>query len=188
MNNKGFTLVELLAMLVVLAILMGIAIPNITGILANNKLNVMKADATKMVDTAKLKFSRIAASERPKSGECVIYALNYLNDSGDITNGPNGGRYLQFDSFIIVSREASKYGYYIRLIEEDGAKRIGINVEERSVLSQGETDYIKSISESELFGLGGDKEGDKTILDSKEIVRNKCPNGVIDYYPGRVLN
>ena len=56
MNNKGFTLVELLAMLVVLAILMGIAIPNITGILANNKVNVMKADASKMTDGA---FSKI---------------------------------------------------------------------------------------------------------------------------------
>ena len=32
-NNKGFTLVELLAMLVVLGILIGISVPNITGIL-----------------------------------------------------------------------------------------------------------------------------------------------------------
>ena len=56
MNNKGFTLVEILAMLVVLGILMVITIPNVTGILANNKFKVMKADADKTLDTAKIRF------------------------------------------------------------------------------------------------------------------------------------
>ncbi len=190
MNNKGFTLVELLAMLVVLAILMGIAIPNITGILANNKVNVMKADASKMTDTAKMKFSRIPSPERPKAGQCVIYALNYLNDNGDITNGPNGGKYLQFDSFIVISRHGSQFDYYIRLIEEDGTKRIGMNLVERKVLSQDDTSYIKSIKEADLLKLGGDKEGDLAVLNasSSTAIRQLCPSGVVDYYPGRVTN
>ena len=189
MNNRGFTLVELLAMMLVLGVLMAVAIPNITGILANNKLNVMKADATKMIDTAKLKFIKIDSNERPKSGECVVYALNYLNDTGDITDGPNGGSYMQFDSFVVVSREPSQYNYYIRLIETTGSKNIGMNLVERSVLSEGETDYIKDIPAGKILGLGGDKEADLAVLNGSADIRSLCPSekGVIDYYPGKIL-
>ena len=37
LNNKGFTLVELLAAMVILAAIMVIAVPNIMGILNNSK-------------------------------------------------------------------------------------------------------------------------------------------------------
>ena len=40
LKNRGFTLVELLAMLVVLGILMAVTIPNITGILNQSKENM----------------------------------------------------------------------------------------------------------------------------------------------------
>ena len=189
MNNKGFTLVELLAMLVVLGILMAVSIPNITGILANNKLNVMRADATKMVDTAKIKFSSIKESKRPTSGKCIVYALNALNDSGDINTGPNGGQYLQYDSFVVIVREAHKYQYYVRLLEKKDSKIIGMNLVKREKLSEDTTDYIKSIRESELMELEGNKGADIEILKGSSAIRDTCHcNSVIDYYPGRQLN
>ena len=38
MNNKGFTLVELLAVLVIIALIGAIAIPNVISIADNNKI------------------------------------------------------------------------------------------------------------------------------------------------------
>ena len=196
MKNKGFTLVELLAMLVVLGIIIGIAVPNITGILANNKMNVMKADATKMVDTAKMKFSRIEPSNRPQNGQCIVYALNYLNDSDDISTGPNGGEYLQFNSFVIVTKQVTaggtRYNYYVRLIEEKDSSYIGMNLIERSEISSSEpAQFITSIpSASIIDGLVGSKEGDLETLRESSEVKSKCGNNgdnIIDYYPGKVL-
>ena len=197
MKNKGFTLVELLAMLVVLGIIIGISVPNITGILANNKMNVMKADATKMVDTAKMKFSRIDPSKRPGPGKCVIYALNYLNDSGDISTGPNGGEYLQFDSFILVAKETTaggglQYNYYVRLIEEKDGSYIGLNLVPREEISSREpVEIIKSIPSTSIIGdLVGSKEDDLEALKGSSEVKAKCGgNGdnIVDYYPGKVL-
>ena len=178
MNRKGFTLVELLAMLVVLGILMGIAIPNISGILTNNKLNVMKADANKMVDTASMKFSKLTRAQRPKDNECLIYALNYLNDSGDINTGPNGGEYLQFDSF----------RYYIRLVERKNSKYLGMNFVERSTLSQGATNLTGEIAIPTDQQLSSDKQESLDALSRIPKIQELCSAGVIDYYPGKVLS
>ena len=52
-NNKGFTLVEVLAMLVVLGIIIGVTVPNITGILNNQKTNLIAEDGIKMIENAK---------------------------------------------------------------------------------------------------------------------------------------
>ena len=78
MKKNGFTFVELLTMLAVLGILMLIAIPNINGILKNQRLNMIKGDATNMVETAKIKSRKERLLTKPKSGECIIFALNYL--------------------------------------------------------------------------------------------------------------
>ena len=55
-NNKGFTLVEVLAMLVVLGIIIGVTVPNITGILSNQKTNLIAEDGIKMIENAKNEF------------------------------------------------------------------------------------------------------------------------------------
>ncbi|MFA5696175.1 MAG: prepilin-type N-terminal cleavage/methylation domain-containing protein, partial [Bacilli bacterium] len=44
MNKKGFTLVELLAVIVILAIILAIAVPSITGILNSAKRSAFEAD------------------------------------------------------------------------------------------------------------------------------------------------
>ena len=49
-NRKGFTLVELLAVIVILAIILAIAIPGITGIISNAKVSAFESDA-KMIIT-----------------------------------------------------------------------------------------------------------------------------------------
>ena len=59
-NQKGFTLVVLLAVMVILGIMMAIAMPNVTGILNKNRASIYVEDAKKLATTAEYKFFSIA--------------------------------------------------------------------------------------------------------------------------------
>lgn len=155
-NNKGFTLVELLAMLVVLGILMGVTIPNITGILSQSKKSAFLEDATKMVENTKIQVAthKIGYDKFPKinDGECIILTLAYLNDNEDIGKGPNDGTYLDYDSYVIYKRNGNKYEYYVRLIEEKDHKYSGINEINYTNIEKENID-IEKIESTDLKGF-----------------------------------
>ena len=185
MNSKGFTLVEVLAMLVVLGILMAISVPNVTGILNNSKLSAMKTDGIKMVDTAKVKFTKLKSYEKPKTGECIVYGLNAVNDTDDISKGPNGGVYMTDESFVVIARQNNKYIYYVRLVElSDDNKMQGLNLVDSNRLYEKKSDFIGKITDN--YELKGDIAEETESLKTK--LSSKCPSGIAGYYPGHSFN
>ncbi len=149
MKNKGFTLVELLTMLVVLGILMLVAVPNITGIIDSHKTNLIINDASKMLDNAKVKVTQNKSITKPKNGECVSFSLQYVDDGENIVKGPNEGEYNRYESFILMKRENTKYYYYIRLVEErEGKTPYGIHLKTAKDLED-----VSNVSTVSLIGL-----------------------------------
>jgi len=53
-NEKGFTLVELLAVIVILGIIAAIAVPSVAGIIDNTKKDAHVANARQMIESARL--------------------------------------------------------------------------------------------------------------------------------------
>lgn len=147
MKKNGFTFVELLAMLAIIGILMIVTIPNISGILKNQKLDMFKRDAISMVESAKVKANKDRVLVKPKNRECIIFTLNYLNDDDNIVKGPNGGKYDQFDSLVVYTREGSKYKYYARLVEEYQDRRMGIQLADSVLLSSIKTSQIEDVGD-----------------------------------------
>ncbi|MBR6949270.1 MAG: type II secretion system protein [Bacilli bacterium] len=121
-NKKGFTLVELLATLVILGLLTVIAAPNIIGILTNTKLNTYISDANKLQTLAEYKFRSDSKITRPQDGQCIVLTMNYLGTS-EFKNPPYGGTYSTDKSFVVIKGEknaqgALEYKYYVQIIEE----------------------------------------------------------------------
>ena len=52
-NEKGLTLVELLAVIVILGIIAGIAVPSVMSIIQKSKVNAVRADALQVISAAK---------------------------------------------------------------------------------------------------------------------------------------
>ncbi len=106
MNQKGFTLVELIAMMVVIGVLMLITVPNISGIIKKNRESVAIADINKMVATAQ---SRIETDKTiPKltnEKQCIVFNLKSLDGNNDINKGVNGGTYDKNQSVVVASKQ-----------------------------------------------------------------------------------
>ena len=184
MKNKGFTLVELLAMLTVLGILMAVAVPNISGILSNHKLNVLRQDALNMVDRAKIMVSKNNL-KKPGNNEAIVLSLDYLNTNEDFDTGPNGGKYDMYESFVYIARLGQSYKYFVRLVEKNGSEYTGfefVNIDDVD-----ELDNSNIVSISKLYGLSSSSDGVAILsnVDTTDILATPC-NGskctIMAYY------
>ena len=116
-NNKGFTLVELLAVMVILGVVMAVTIPNIVGISNRNKITTYAEDAKKFKNTAEYMFRGDDTIIKPQNnGECSVVNLGYLHEN-EFDNPPYGGRYLMDHSIVVMVKKNNQYKYYVQLIE-----------------------------------------------------------------------
>lgn len=145
-NNKGFTLVELLAMLVVLGILMAISIPNITGILNQSKNNIIEDDVSKMVSTAQTKIATDEDIKKPAKDKCLVFTLSSLDKNNDYKSGPNGGEYDMYNSVVIVKRVNADYKYYVTLLEIVDGEYFGVNKIDYSTFKNTDIDIQSSFT------------------------------------------
>jgi len=154
MNRKGFSLIELIAMMVVLGILMLITVPNIAGIIKNNRENILKEDINKLVANAKTRINTKQAKNPTGLNECAVMTLSYVDSNNDMKEGINGGRYSQAESFLVIRKELENpgeniytYRYYVRLVEDveraSGIVKYEVPLTEHDELSNNSRTYLK---------------------------------------------
>lgn len=81
-NEKGLTLIEVLAVVVILAIVAMIAIPAIGGIIDNNRVKAIKADAVNVISAANIYFTDGGDGDFDSSKK-----EGYLQNQGSIQDG-----------------------------------------------------------------------------------------------------
>ena len=158
MNKKGFTLIEMLGVIIILSIIMLIAIPNVTSILNKSKNESYLTDATKLITQAKY-LIRSSKVNKPASNQIVKINLSYLGTQ-DVSKDSDGNSYSLTNSYVIVVRKNESLEYYVQLVAtmEDGNKGIRLTHEDKlqakdkltlvkkNIVAPGETE-IKSIVE-----------------------------------------
>ena len=187
MNQKGFTLVELIAMMVVLSVLMAITIPNISGIIKNNRESIGVEDVNKMIGNAKQKMETKRASF-PGKNECVVMSLKFIDNNNDFKKGVNDGEYDKLESFVIITKKqmsgsttTSQYKYYVRLVEEKSSKHYIVDLVDYDEFSKNpdkHTATIKEFTETEKLNL---------LTSTKEEIKQKINEVLYDPTKATVL-
>jgi len=150
-NKHAFTLVELLAVIVILSILMAIAVPNIISTLDRNKKITYIGDAKKLVSLTRSQLGN--KINKPGYGELVRVNLSCL-DNQDLPSDPEGNPYDETESFVVIVRKNEELVYYVNLIgKSSNGKTRGIYLTERSNL---DGDHRMSLVKKNITAPGDD--------------------------------
>ena len=122
MKEKGFTLVELLGVIIILSIIMLIAIPNVASMVERSKRDTYMADAKKLVSLTEYEIKKGNVS-RPATGELVKVTLGDLSTT-DVEKDSDGNAYDLNDSYVALVRKDGYVLYYVQLIARNSNGRI----------------------------------------------------------------
>ena len=78
-NKKGFTLVELLAVIVILAVVMLIGITSIGPLMANSRKSALRSDGLDLMNAAKTAYQAEALKTSPDWGWYELYSLSFMS-------------------------------------------------------------------------------------------------------------
>lgn len=112
LNNNGFTLVELLAVIVILLIIMGIAIPSITSALSRSEEKQIKAKKELILSEVEIRLSKKDGFYGLlKEGSCYL-TIDKLKELGWITESmaeDNDGNSITI--YVYYDTTAKKFKY-----------------------------------------------------------------------------
>ena len=158
-NKKGFTLVELLAVIVVLAIIILIAMPSVMSAMDKARKNALYTEASEIIKIAQTAYAddmMNAAVPANTTGYC--YSLEYLIDKGymDKNLGGTGSTATEYGSVLLkvvdgsatytvwltnkiysIKTGLNRINFAVKCLRNRG-KIIIINIRKSTFLSRGE--------------------------------------------------
>ena len=105
-NKKGFTLVELLAVIVILALIMGIAVVAMSGVIDSSEKNSARRTAANIIDGVRTKLMLEGELETG-----TYYFTNAILEKGGVSS-PFGGNYTYVSSSATGMTQIGTTGVY----------------------------------------------------------------------------
>ncbi len=132
-NNKGFTLIEILAVVIILGILLIITIPAVSRYILNSNKSSYAADVHAWIETAKGEYDMKEYGPFLKENQLMIVPLQYVKlEKGDTVKSPFGD-YVPDLCYAIIVAEKNGYQIYANVVDDAG---MGISMKTYNELKQ----------------------------------------------------
>lgn len=117
LNNKGFTLIEVLAVIVLLAVIMAIALPNITGSLDRQSCKMVESRA-KLIESA----AQFYVSDHRTGVKNKLHTTNHwckistdkLIETKDIVQSDLGEGKEKIEGYIVYDQDDESYTFCVQ--------------------------------------------------------------------------
>ena len=132
MKKNGFTLVEILAVIIILGIIMIIAIPAVTKYILKSDKSVYADDIIAYLETARAEYEMKEYGTFLKDDEIMIVPIEYI----DLEKGTKESPFGEFDlskSYIVISPYKKGYQYYANVVDVQG---IGVRMRTQEELNK----------------------------------------------------
>lgn len=176
MNNKAFTLVELLVTITLITLVSGLIIPNMIGIVNDVKEDTYKAQI-KEIEKASLDWINLHTGAAPKDGNQIIITLGDLKKEGlidiKLINAKTKKKFPD-DLLIYISKENK---YIINIDEESGTNQ-DITLNKSTMVMKGSYSTYQEINEPYVDAgvIVYDENGD--VVPSSSIITTIKENNI----------
>lgn len=136
-NEKGLTLVELLAVIVILGIIAAIAIPSIGNIIDNSRIKAVKADAQNALSAANMYFTENADKNSVTIPDLI--KADFLQDAGTLKNEAASN---------ITKGESGQGGNVITVVGGEGKSEVKITAATSKQITDSKNSLIVPVTTS----------------------------------------
>ena len=125
MNNKGYTLIEILAVMILIAVVSTIAVISVSSHIDYSKRSTYVTSARQYIE----KVSEARAKDKLhdiKSGEALVVPIErYKLDTSDDFTTPFGSLLLDY-CYVVMTNNNNHYTYYIFMLDEKKNGIVGV--------------------------------------------------------------
>ncbi len=130
-NNKAFTMIELIIVVIIIGVILVFAIPNILATLERNKKDAMAVSARQFIEKTRNCVITGKKCTYPSSTPLVYY-LKDIDINNQIKKSTAGDEYDRDNSYVTVTKNGDVYNYQAYLKIKDSSTTCTINFGEDS--------------------------------------------------------
>lgn len=117
-NKKGFTLVEVIAVIIIIGILMLIAVPNVTGYILSSRKASFATDVHAYIETIRAEYESREYGPYLSDEEIMIVPIEIVVlEKGDSGKTPFGN-YDYSKSYVVIVPEKNGYQFYANVVDD----------------------------------------------------------------------
>ena len=119
-NKKGFTLIEVIAVIIILGIIMLVAVPAVSGNIISTRKARYSSDIKAFMETIQGNYTSKFYGPLVENDEIMVVPISESNlEKGDNESSPFG-RYIAGQCYVIIEKTNYSYKYYAYFLDTSG--------------------------------------------------------------------